>query len=124
MSALDRFHRRLIFACYLFGPLLGGIILCTEKENEKVYFHALQSFFFHILLWIVYIPVGGIAVWVLLHGNKTGGYLLMGLGALFLAVMALFWISLLYQALRGRNPRLPWLTARLARARPRPAAFS
>src|SRR5262249_5084422 len=122
MNALDRFHHRLIFACYLFGPLLGGIILCTEKENEKVYFHALQSFFFHLLLWIVYAPVAGIAVWVVLHGYKTGGYLLMGLGALFLAVMALLWASLPYQALRGRDPRFPWLPARLARPRPRPAA--
>lgn len=77
--------------CYLFSPIAGIILILMEKENKFIRFHALQSIFFAVAIWVITIGVmiiGGIL------GALSGG-----IGCLVNALLPLFWLFVLVVAI-------------------------
>lgn len=81
--------------CYLVGFITGIIFLVIEKENRFVRFHALQSIFVFVGIFILstvlsFIPLIGWAI-----------------GLLISPLTLVLWILLMYQAYSGKWFKLP-----------------
>jgi uncharacterized membrane protein len=92
---------------YIFGWVTGLIFFLSEKQNQFVRFHAMQSILFSAGLTILYI-----AVWVLdfVFALANVGFLALLFGCLFWIVgLAAFvvWIILLINAFQGKKFKLP-----------------
>ncbi|WP_077616988.1 DUF4870 domain-containing protein [Bacillus sinesaloumensis] len=80
---------------YVLGPITGIIFLVIEKENRFVRFHALQSIFVFVAIFIIttvlsFIPIIG---WLI---------------SLIASPLSLvLWILLMYQAYQGKWYKLP-----------------
>ncbi|WP_066187646.1 MULTISPECIES: DUF4870 domain-containing protein [Gracilibacillus] len=82
---------------YLAGAITGIIFLIIEKENRFVRFHAMQSIFVTVGLFIVSFVLGLIPI--------LGWLLLLFIGPLTLVL----WIVLMVQAYQGKYFKLPWI---------------
>lgn len=83
--------------CYVLGFITGIVFLVLEKDNKFVRFHAFQSIFVSVALFIIntvlaIIPIIG---WILQP--------LVGLLGLVL------WVFLLYKAYSGEKFKLPFI---------------
>jgi uncharacterized membrane protein len=83
--------------CYVLGFITGIVFLVLEKENRFVRYHAFQSIFFSVALFVVSMIVNVI---------PFIGWLL-GLAINLLAL--LLWLFLMYKAYTGEKFKLPWL---------------
>ena len=96
--------------CYLLGWISGLAFILTEKENEFVRFHALQSIFafggftwltamvFAIVVLLIEVPNVGVVAW---FSWVVGFWLWAGL-------VAIVWILLMVMAYRGKRFKLIW----------------
>jgi uncharacterized membrane protein len=81
--------------CYVLGFITGLIFILIEKENKFVRFHAFQSLFTFLGLWVIqfvlmFIPILG---WLL---------------AMVLALVGLVvWILMMIKAFQGHTTKLP-----------------
>lgn len=83
--------------CYVLGFITGVVFLLVEQENKFVRFHAFQSIFISLILFVVntvlaFIPFIG---WILQP--------IVGLLALVL------WLLLIFKAYSGEKFKLPFL---------------
>ena len=97
--------------CYLLGWITGLIFILTEKENQFVRFHAMQSIFtfggltwlfimvFAITVLLIEIPAVGDIAWL--------SYIL-GFWPVVLLVIVI-WILLMTMAYRGKRFKLLWI---------------
>lgn len=97
--------------CYLLGFITGIIFLVSEKENEFVRFHAIQSIIVFIGLWVAGILVNIIFLPIPYVGYAIGSALSSLIWILGLAL----WLLLMYKAYRGRKFRLPLIGERAER---------
>jgi uncharacterized membrane protein len=93
---------------YLLGPITGIIFLVTEKNNQFVRFHAMQSIVFGVAcvaLWVVLTVLTGILSVVPILGFLVSTLLALaaGLGCIVL------WLVLMFRAYQGQEWELPWL---------------
>jgi len=91
--------------CYLGWWITGLIFLLTEKENQFVRFHALQSIiafgvFFVVNIVLGFIPFVGWLLWIL---------------------SVILWIVLMMKAYRGERYKLP-IAGNIADQQSKPAA--
>ena len=91
--------------CYLVGWITGIIFYATEKENQFIRFHALQSIF----------TFGGLMILSILV-NTLLSAVLWRLWALFSFIntiislaTAFLWIFLMYKAYKGERYKLPFI---------------
>ena len=85
---------------YLFGPLSGIYFLMSEKKNEYIRFHAMQSTVVFGALWLLYVVFAIIPIigWLI-------GLLLSPLyGLVYLAVL----VVLMFKAFGGEKYKLPY----------------
>lgn len=81
--------------CYMFGLITGILFLVLEKENRFVRFHAFQSTFTVIALFIINMVLSAIPII---------GWLI----SLLLAPVSVgLWIFLMYKAYKGARCKLP-----------------
>src|SRR5690554_522207 len=83
--------------CYAFTFVTGIIFLVLEKENEFVKFHAMQSIFTFVALFIIgailtIIPILGLLISILL-----------------VPIFLILWIFLMYKAYNGEKYKLPFV---------------
>jgi len=83
--------------CYVLGFITGIVFLVLEKENRFIRYHAFQSIFFSVALFVVSMIVNAI---------PFIGWLL-GLAVNLLAL--LLWLFLMFKAYSGEKFKLPWL---------------
>ena len=99
------------FLCYLAGWVTGLIFYLTEKEDQYVRFHAMQSIVFSVALvvfWLGLTIVGTIIGMVPVIGGIIG--LLLGLMSLVVWLGAfVVWIILMVKAYQGERWKLPVL---------------
>lgn len=81
--------------CYLLGFVTGIIFLVIEKENRFVRFHAMQSVFTFVSIFVVN---------VILHFIPFIGWVLMPILGI---VTLLVWILLMVKAYKGEYYKLP-----------------
>jgi len=94
---------------YVLGWITGLIFYLVESENRFVRFHALQSIFFSIAVFVLF---GGLSVFISLFRVVPGVSVVMGvLGSLvsMLLSIAFFavWIILIVRAYQGERYKLP-----------------
>lgn len=94
---------------YVLGWITGLIFYLVERDNHYVRFHALQSVFFSIAVFVLY---GGLNAFLSLFRAVPGINIVMGLlGSLvsFLLGIAVFvvWIILMVRAYQGERYKLP-----------------
>ena len=94
---------------YVLGWITGLIFYLVESENRFVRFHALQSIFFSIAVFVLF---GGLSVFISLFRVVPGVNVVMGvLGSLvsMLLSIAFFvvWIILIVRAYQGERYKLP-----------------
>jgi uncharacterized membrane protein len=87
--------------CYLFGLVTGIIFLLIApyNQNKTIRFHAFQSIFMHVaifILWILYAMTS-----FLTHGL---GFLLVPLFGLLVIVL---WLYMMYTAYNNKKVKLP-----------------
>jgi uncharacterized membrane protein len=87
--------------CYLFGLVTGIIFLLIApyNQNKTIRFHAFQSIFMHVaifILWILYAMTS-----FLTHGL---GFLLAPLFGLLVIVL---WLYMMYTAYNNKKVKLP-----------------
>lgn len=85
---------------YLAGPVTGIFLLLTEKENDYIRFHAMQStvvFGAYVLLYIIMgiVPVLGWIIAIILSPILT----LVGF---------VLWMVLMWKAFNGEEYKLPY----------------
>ncbi|MFZ4451503.1 DUF4870 domain-containing protein [Salibacterium aidingense] len=83
--------------CYLLGIITGVIFLVLEKENRFVRFHAMQSTFIFVVLFVLNVILTAVPVigWVF---------------SLLLAPLSfILWLVLMWQAYKGNWFKLPVL---------------
>ena len=87
--------------CYLCGLVTGIIflVIAPYNQNKTIRFHAFQSIFFNIGVFIFYIVWGFVSV--LLHG--LGFFLYPLFGLLFFVL----WLYLMFTAYQGKKVKLP-----------------
>jgi len=74
---------------YLLGFVTGAFFLLTEKEDNFIRFHALQStIVFGVLFILNFVPL---------------------LGALVIPVGLILWVFLMYKAYSGEKYKLPYI---------------
>ena len=99
------------FLCYLAGWITGLIFYLTEKDDDFVRFHAVQSIVFSVALIVVFIALsifGTIIGMVPVIGAIVG--LFLGLASLVVWMGAfVFWIILMVKAYQGERYKLPVL---------------
>jgi uncharacterized membrane protein len=99
------------FLCYLAGWITGLIFYLTEKENDYVRFHAMQSIIFSVGLFVVYI--GLVIVQTILSFIPYIGWLISLVLTLAWVVVGIgafvFWIILMIKAYQGERYKLPVL---------------
>lgn len=81
--------------CYIF--IIGIIFLFAEKENRFIRFHALQSIFLAVAIFLISIVLGFIPI--------IGWFASLLLGPLAFALM----IFMMYQAYQGKYYKLPYI---------------
>ncbi len=81
--------------CYVLWFITGLIFILIEKENKFVRFHAFQSFFFSLGIWVLCIVLAFIPI--------LGWILLMLLQLVLLVV----WILMMVKAFQGQTTKLP-----------------
>jgi len=81
--------------CYVFGFITGVIFLLIEKDNRFVRFHALQSIFVSVAIFVLNIALNLIPFL---------GFLLSSL--LMIAALVV-WIVLMVKAYQGQRFKLP-----------------
>ena len=107
---MNRFEKTISVACYFFGVFLSGIILIIERKNLALRFNALQAFFFHMFLLIIFVPLACLGTWIMLNLSKNVGLGLLISSTVIQIIFAFLWIYLLIQAIRTTKPKLPILT--------------
>lgn len=82
---------------YLGGMVSGIVLLFIEKESRYVRFHAMQSTiaFLAVLLVHLILTATPIIGWVLIVP--------------FILLVVALWVFLMYQALNGREYKLPYI---------------
>lgn len=96
---------------YVLGLITGIIFLVIEpyKNNKFVRFHAFQSIFFSVALFVFWI-VWSVASSIL--GFTTFGVVglaMAGIGLLIALGAILYWCFLMYKAYRNERYRIPYL---------------
>jgi uncharacterized membrane protein len=91
--------------CYLAGLVTGIIflVIAPYNQNKFVRFHAFQAIFGHlaiIVLWIIWVIVGGILAFVT-HGMGFFLYPLFGL------LILVLWLYMMYSAYNNKKVKLP-----------------
>ena len=91
--------------CYLFGLITGIIflVIAPYNQNKTVRFHAFQSIFAHIaifVLWILLFVVFG-ALAIITHGLGFALYPLFGL------CVVVLWLYMMYSAYNNKKVKLP-----------------
>ncbi len=81
--------------CYLGWFITGIIFLVIEKDNEFVRFHAMQSIFVSVILFVVNMVLTAIPII---------GWLL---GILFAPAILVLWIVMMVKAYQGKHFKLP-----------------
>lgn len=85
---------------YLLGPITGIILLLTEKQNQYIRFHAMQSsvVFGAILLLNIILGIVPILGWLIA----------LILSPLIGLVSFVLWIVLMWKAFNGEKFKLPY----------------
>lgn len=85
---------------YLLGPITGIVLLLTEKKNEYIRFHAMQStvVFGAILLFNIVLGIVPILGWLIA----------LILSPLVGLVSFVLWIFLMWKAYSGERYKLPY----------------
>ncbi len=83
--------------CYVLGWLTGILFLLLEKKNRFVRFHAMQSLFVFLALFVIslvaeFIPIVGPLISILI-----------------LPVSIVLWVLLMFKAYQGEKYKLPWI---------------
>lgn len=81
--------------CYVLGLITALIFILIEKDNKFVKFHAFQSLFFNLAIWVSCI--------VLMFIPILGWILLLVLQLVFVIV----WILMMVKAYQGKTTKLP-----------------
>jgi uncharacterized membrane protein len=98
---------------YVLGFLSGLFFFVTEKENDFVRFHALQSIIFSVSAFVLYWVINTILFSLFLSpGTWTaGGGVLFSLLSLVTSLISLallgVWLFLMYKAYSGERYKLP-----------------
>ncbi len=99
------------FLCYLVGWITGLIFYLTEKENDYVRFHAMQSIVFSVAVIVIFIALsllGTIIGMLPVIGAIIG--LFLGLASFIVWIGAfVLWIMLMIKAYQGERYKLPVL---------------
>lgn len=93
-------------ACYVFGILLCAPLLLFFSLDRELRFHAAQALFFHLALLMLFVPMSCIGVSIYLDVSKTLGTVVMGIATGYAVIMAVIWLYMIVQVLRGRRPSL------------------
>ena len=81
--------------CYVLGWITGLIFILIEKEDKFVRFHAFQSLFFSLGLFVICIVLTFIPI--------LGWILMLVLQLVYLVV----WILMMIKAYQGKTTKLP-----------------
>jgi len=98
---------------YILGLLSGLFFLVTEKENEFVRFHALQSIIFSVAAFVLYWILNTLMFSLVFSPGMwtAGGGLLFSLFSLVTSLLSLallgVWLFLMYKAYSGDMYKLP-----------------
>jgi len=86
---------------YLLGPVTGIILLITEKNNQFVRFHAMQStmIFGAILLFNMVLGIVPVLGWIIA----------LILSPLVALVSFILWLVLMWKAYNGEKYKLPYV---------------
>lgn len=85
---------------YLLGPVTGIFILLTEKKNEYVRFHAMQSTVLFGAIMLLYIILGIVPI--------LGWFIALMLSPILSLVSFILWLVLMYKAYTGERYKLPY----------------
>ena len=92
--------------CYVLVWITGIIFYILEKDNKFVKFHAKQSIFTFLPLWILSIIFGGffgLSFWYR-HGLW---YIFTGISWIIWILILILWIILILKAYQGEMFKLP-----------------
>jgi uncharacterized membrane protein len=98
---------------YALGFLSGLFFFVTEKENDFVRFHALQSIIFSVSAFVLYWVINTILFSLFLSPGMwtAGGGVLFSLLSLVTSLISLallgVWLFLMYKAYSGERYKLP-----------------
>jgi uncharacterized membrane protein len=98
---------------YVLGFLSGLFFFVTEKENDFVRFHALQSIIFSVSAFVLYWVINTILFSLFLSPGMwtAGGGVLFSLLSLVTSLISLallgVWLFLMYKAYSGERYKLP-----------------
>jgi uncharacterized membrane protein len=98
---------------YVLGFLSGLFFFVTEKENDFVRFHALQSIIFSVSAFVLYWVINTILFSLFLSPGMwtAGGGVLFSLLSLVTSLISLallgVWLFLMYKAYTGERYKLP-----------------
>lgn len=85
---------------YLLGPITGIVLLLTQKKNQFVRFHAMQSTIVFGGLWLLYIILGIIPI--------LGWIIAILISPLFMLGSFILWIFLMWKAFQGEKFKVPY----------------
>lgn len=85
---------------YLLGPVTGIVLLLTEKKNDFVRFHAMQSTIVFGAILLLYIVLGIVPV--------LGWILALILSPLITLITFVLWLILMWKAFNGEKFKLPY----------------
>ncbi len=85
---------------YLAGPVTGILLLLTEKKNEYIRFHAMQSTLLFGGIILLYVVLGIIPI--------IGWLILVLVSAILPLVSFILWLVLMWKAYNGEKYKLPY----------------
>jgi uncharacterized membrane protein len=86
---------------YLLGPITGLYFIFTEKKDEYIRFHAMQSTVLFGGIFLLYIVLGIIPVL---------GWLVAAMISPILSLISfILWLVLMYKAYNGEKYKLPYI---------------
>lgn len=85
---------------YLLGPVTGIVLLLTEKKNEYIRFHAMQSTVVFGAFMLFYIVLGIVPI--------LGWILALLLSPILTLVVFVLWLVLMWKAYNGEKYKLPY----------------
>ncbi len=94
---------------YVFGWVTGLIIFLTEPNNKYVRFHALQSIFLSIAIFVIYVGLGMVLTMFAIVPGLNVVFTALGALIYFLVGIGVFvlWIVLMVRAYQGEKFKLP-----------------
>ena len=85
---------------YLLGPVTGVLLLLTEKKNEYVRFHAMQSTLVFGGMILLYVVLAIVPI--------IGWLILVVLSSILPLISFILWLVLMWKAYNGEKYKLPY----------------